>query len=318
MKRISLICIVVFLSSCSNTKKIDAGYMGKIEREEISVVTKVPGKIEEFKVSEGDIVRKGDTLAILEIPEVEAKKIQAKGALEAATAQYDMARKGATDGQLTQLTAKVNGLKEQLDFAEKSLNRLSNLLQDSLVPQQQYDEVYAKYQGAKNQYLAAQAEIEEHRNGARREQQLMALGQRERALGAVSEVEVAEKERFLIAPQDMTIETVNLKIGELALPGYPIISGFLPNSTFFRFTIPEDDMEPFHKGKEVELVVPYKNNEVYRGKIIMVKALSSYANIATAYPDFDHQKTLFEVKIEPLGTSQVEDLITQATVLIKH
>lgn len=318
MKNIYILSsIVLLLSSCGGNNKVDADYFGKIERDQISIVTKVPGKIEKFLVNQGDFVRKGDTLAILEIPEVEAKKAQAKGALESASAQYDMAKKGATEGQLTQLNAKVSGLKEQYDFAKKSLERLSNLLQDSLVSQQQYDEVYAKYQGARNQYLAAQAEIEEVKNGARQEQQLIALGQQERALGVVSEVEIAEKERFMIAPQDMTVETINLKVGELALPGYPVVNGYLPLTTYFRFTISEEKIGEFEKDQKLSVQIPYKDNKIIPAQIVLIKALSSYANIATAYPDFDHQKALFEIKLVPVNVADAENLITQATVVLK-
>lgn len=91
---------------------------GKVEREQITVVTKVPGKIEKILVSEGSMVHAGDTLAILSIPEVDAKAEQAQGALQSADAQYNMSVKGATSGQLVQLEAKVAGLKEQYEFAK--------------------------------------------------------------------------------------------------------------------------------------------------------------------------------------------------------
>lgn len=318
MKNIHLLgAMLLFLSACTEKKTTEADFYGRIERDQISVVTKVPGKILEFLVEEGQQVQKGDTLALLDIPEVDAKRAQAQGAIDAADAQYQMARKGATDGQLKQLDAKVAGLKEQYEFAQKSLDRLSNLLKDSLVSQQQYDEVYAKYQGAKNQYLAAQVEREEVKSGARIEQQMMALGQRGRAQGAMGEVEVAEQEKYLIAPQDMTIETVNLKIGELALPGYPIVSGYLPSTTYFRFTVSEDKVDAFEKNKDVQIRIPYKGDKQIAGKITVIKALSSYANIATAYPDFDQQKTLFEIKIVPLQRDEMDELITQATVVVE-
>src|SRR5699024_2724179 len=113
-------------------------FMGKIERDPISVVTKVPGTVEEIRVHQGEQVKKGDTLAVLEIPEVEAKKKQAEGAMKSAQAQYQMARKGATEGQLRQLQNKVAGLKEQFEFARKSKDRLEDLLRDSLVSQQKF------------------------------------------------------------------------------------------------------------------------------------------------------------------------------------
>lgn len=303
-------------SEKENKKDEQTIFQGKIERDQISVVTKIPGKIDQILVHEGDEVKKGETLFVLQLPEVDAKKSQAEGAVNSAEAQYKMAKKGATENQLKQLRAKVAGLKEQLDFAEKSNRRLKNMLRDSLVPQQSYDEVYAKYQGAKNQYLAATAELADAENGARVEQQQMALGQKERALGALQEVDVAEAERHIKAPQNMTVETINLKVGELALAGYSIANGILEESTFFRFTIPENKIGQLQKNQEVILKVPYKNNMTLKGKIVSIKALNSYANISTAYPDIDQQQSQYEVKIVPVNSKQASQLLTKANVIL--
>ncbi|VTR40322.1 putative efflux pump membrane fusion protein [Sphingobacterium thalpophilum] len=315
MKNLCGLLSVLIFVACSEEVK-EKPIEGKVEREQVSVVTKVPGKIAKIFVEEGDLVHAGDTLAILSIPEVDAKEEQAKGALQSADAQYNMAVKGATKGQLVQLQAKVDGLKEQYEFARKSIGRLEALLLDSLIPQQKYDETYAKYQGAKNQYLAAQAELEEARNGARREQQIMALGQKERALGAVSEVNVAAQEKYVIAPQDMSVETINLKTGELAMAGYPIINGYLDRSTYFRFTLPENQIGNLQKGGAVEVEIPYLNHKKVSAKVVSIKALNAYANIASAYPDFDPQLAVFELKVVPEDAAGTKDLLTKTLVIL--
>jgi len=315
MKNLCGLLPVLIFVACSEEVK-EKPIEGKVEREQVSVVTKVPGKIAKIFVEEGDLVHAGDTLAILSIPEVDAKEEQAKGALQSADAQYNMAVKGATKGQLVQLQAKVDGLKEQYEFARKSIGRLEALLLDSLIPQQKYDETYAKYQGAKNQYLAAQAELEEARNGARREQQIMALGQKERALGAVSEVNVAAQEKYVIAPQDMSVETINLKTGELAMAGYPIINGYLDRSTYFRFTLPENQIGNLQKGGAVEVEIPYLNHKKVSAKVVSIKALNAYANIASAYPDFDPQLAVFELKVVPEDAAGTKDLLTKTLVIL--
>ena len=286
MKNFYYIPFAILFLACTNQAK-QTPIQGKIEREQITVVTKVSGKIAQLLVQEGELIKAGDTLAVLDIPEVDAKAEQAQGALQSADAQYDMARKGATSGQLKQLHAKVDGLKEQYEFAQKSIDRLQNLLADSLISQQRFDETYAKYQGAKNQYLAAQAELAEAASGARLEQQIMALGQKERAKGAVAEVQVAAKEKFIIAPQDMTVESINLKIGELAVAGYPIINGSLNNTTYFRFTLPEDRVGALKKGDTLSVSLPYLQDKTVKGKIVAIRALNAYANIATALVVFD-------------------------------
>lgn len=311
--KLILICLLVLMLSCG--KKTENQIKGKIEREQIAVTSKIPGRIVKLYVSEGHQVKKGDTLAFLDSPEVDAKRAQALGALTSAEAQYNMAVRGASVNQLQQLEAKRSALKEQFAFAEKSLKRLENLVKDSLVPQQSYDETYAKYQAAKSQLMAVNAEIAGVKNGVRIEQQTMALGQKERAQGALKEVEVAEKELYVIAPQDMSIETCTLQVGELALPGYTLFSGYLSDSTYFRFSIPESQLDDFSIGEEKEVKVFY-NDQTIKGKVNSVKQLGAYANIATAYPDYEIQQALFEVKILPQDIQQAQSLYTKATVLV--
>ncbi|OUL62103.1 HlyD family secretion protein [Flavobacterium sp. AJR] len=313
-KAIIIVNLIFIFTSCEKAKKEDL-IQGKIEKEQIAVVSKIPGKILKIYVKEGDIVQKGDTLAILDIPEVDAKKNQAEGVVISAKAQYKMAVKGATENQIKQLEAKKMGLKEQYEFAQKSIKRLTNMLKDSLISQQTYDETFAKYQGAQAQYNAVIAELDDAKKGARIEQQTMALGQQDRALGALQEVETADQERYIIAPQNMSIETITLTIGELALPGYTLFNGYVANSTYFRFTIPENQLGKLKKGQEVTVHVPYKKTDI-KGSISTIKQLGAYGNIATAYPDYEMQESLFEIKITPSNHDETKDLITKTTVTL--
>jgi HlyD family secretion protein len=313
-KAITILFLATIVLSCSKPKNSEL-LQGKVENEQIAVVSKIPGKIIKILVKEGDLVQKGDTLAILDIPEVDAKKSQAEGAVISAKAQYSMALKGATDNQIKQLEAKKMGLKEQYEFAQKSINRLSNMLKDSLVSQQTFDETFAKYQGAQAQYNAVLAEIDEARKGARIEQQTMALGQQDRAYGALQEVESANKERYVIAPQDMSIETITLNLGELALPGYTLFNGYISNSTYFRFTVQESQLSGFKKGQEISVGIPNSDKKI-KGKITIIKQLGAYGNIATAYPDYELQESLFEVRISPMDINETKDLITKTTVTL--
>ena len=73
---------------------------GEMEVEEYRVSGKVPGRILELRVKEGDMVKAGDTLAIIEAPDVEAKMTQAKSAVDAAAAMEQMAKNGARKEQI--------------------------------------------------------------------------------------------------------------------------------------------------------------------------------------------------------------------------
>ena len=73
---------------------------GQAEVTEYRVSSKVPGRILEFRVKEGQSVQAGDTLAILEAPDVQAKLEQARAAEAAAQAQNEKALKGARQEQI--------------------------------------------------------------------------------------------------------------------------------------------------------------------------------------------------------------------------
>ena len=82
---------------------------GQAEVTEYRVSSKVPGRILEFRVKEGQKVQAGDTLAILEAPDVIAKMEQARAAEAAAQAQNEKAIKGARQEQIQAAYEMVDG-----------------------------------------------------------------------------------------------------------------------------------------------------------------------------------------------------------------
>ena len=230
----SLLSLLV-LASCSNEQEITP-YRGKVKFETISVSSKLAGRIEKLYVEEGDEVRKGDTLAYIDIPELSAKMIQAEGAMTAARGQFNMANAGATTEQLIQIEGKLDAAKAELNFAKESYSRLQNMYRDSLISRQQLDEVKMKLEMAKAQVAAVEAKREEAGKSVRPEQLDQARGQLERARGSREEVLTASDEKYLLAPANMTIETISLEEGELLTPGYTLINGYKRNSVSVSYT----------------------------------------------------------------------------------
>ena len=97
---------------------------GQVEVSEYRVSSKVPGRILELRVKEGDFVHAGDTLAILDAPEVRAKMTQARGAEDGAAALEQMAKAGARKEQIQGAYQLLQQAKAGLEIAEKSYNRV--------------------------------------------------------------------------------------------------------------------------------------------------------------------------------------------------
>ncbi len=227
-----------------------------------------------------------------------------------------MAKNGATADQLRQLRAKQKGLQDQFQYAQKSFNRAKNMYDDSLLSPQNYDEYFAKYQGAKAQLDAVNAELHDVQMGTRFEKIEMAQGQENQAMGALQEANVANSERYVIATNDMEIETIALNKGELSTAGYPLFTGYIPDTAYFRFTIPESKIAKYQKGMTVKMLVKYSNKE-FSGKIVAIKQLAKYADITTAFPDYEPEEAIYEIKVVPTNKELTKDLLVNSNVTLK-
>ena len=313
--KILSVLTLLTLVNCSE-KPAERAIEGKTRKDLVTFSPKVTGRILEIYVEEGQTVKAGDTLAKLDVPEVSAKIAQAKGATSAAKAQAQMARNGATADQLRQLRAKQKGLQEQYQYAQKAYNRARNMYRDSLLSPQNYDEAFAKYQGAKAQLDAANAELHDVQIGTRYEKIEMAEGQANQAMGALQEANVAYSERYVIATNEMEIETVSLNKGELATAGFALFSGYIPDTTYFRFTVPESKISAYEKGKTVKMVVKYNQKEI-TGRIVSIKQLAKYADITTAFPDYNPEDAVYEIKVIPDNRAQLGNILVNSNVVLK-
>lgn len=320
--KLSQIIILPFISllaltSCGTDKDRITPYRGKVKFETVSLSSKLAGRVEKIYVLEGQKVKKGDTLAYINIPEVSAKMLQVEGAIQAAEGQLNMANNGATKEQLRQIKGKLDAGKAQLKFAQESYNRLSALHSDSLVPTQQLEEVKMKLEMAQAQDEAIQAKYDEVKKGVRFEQVDQAKGMLNKALGAKEELETASAEKYILAPSSMTIETISLNVGELLTPGYSLFSGYSVADAYFRFSISEANIYKFNVGDELKLENPYTKKEI-DAKIIAIKQLPKYADISSTSPLYELTESVYELKMKPLSYSKDFQLYANATLLIKE
>ena len=266
---------------------------------EYRVSSKVPGRILELRVKEGDYVKVGDTLAILDAPEVKAKMAQARGVEDAAAAMSEMAQKGARQEQVRGAFELLHQAKAGLEIAEKSYNRVQRLFDEGVMSEQKRDEAYANYKAMEAQVKAAQSQYDMARNGARREEKLAAAAQVERAKGAVAEVNSYINETVQIAQMEGEVSEVYPRVGELVGTGAPIMSISLMNDVWGTFNIREDQLEGLTVGSTFSAFVPAFNKEVQM-KVYYMKDQGSYAVWKATKANGQYDLKTFEIKARPM------------------
>ena len=139
---------------------------GEAEATEVRISGKVPGRIEIFRFNEGEQVSRGDTVAILDSPEVLAKYSQAEAAEAAAQALNEKAERGTRSEQIVMTYQTWQKAKAAAEVAKKTYDRILKLYESEVVPAQKKDEAEANYKAMMATEQAAKAQYEMARNGA--------------------------------------------------------------------------------------------------------------------------------------------------------
>ena len=271
---------------------------GQAEATEYRVSSKVPGRILKFFVTEGDKVKAGDTVAILEAPDVMAKLLQAQAAEQAAQALNEKALKGTRSEQLQAAFEMWQKAKAGLEIAEKSYNRVNRLFEAGVMTAQKRDEAKAQYDAMKATERAAHAQYTMAKNGAQREDKAAAAAQVERAKGAVAEVSSYIAETYLTAAADGEVTEIFPKAGELVGTGAPIMNIAQMNDMWVTFNVREDFLKDFTVGGEIKAYIPALEKDIAL-KVTYMKDLGTYAAWKATKTTGQFDLKTFEVKARP-------------------
>jgi HlyD family secretion protein len=287
---------------------------GQVEVSEYRVSSKVPGRILELRVKEGDYVKAGDTLAILDAPEVRAKMEQAQSAESAAAALEMKAKNGARKEQIQGAFSVLQQAKAGFEIAEKSYNRVQRLFDEGVMSAQKRDEAFANYKAMEAQMKAAQSQYDMAVNGARMEDKLAAAAQVGRAKGAVNEVNSYIHETVQIAQKEGEVSDIFPKVGELVGTGSPIMSIAVMDDLWGTFNVREDQLADMQVGSEFTAFVPAFNKEV-KMKVYYLKDQGSYAVWKATKANGQYDLRTFEVKARPV--EKLEGLRPGMSLVIK-
>ena len=276
----------------------DEVIQGQIEVEEYRVSTKVPSRILRICVSEGDYVKAGDTLVILDAPEVEAKAEQAQGAIDAAQAMSAMAQAGARKEQIQGAYELWQQAKAGQEIAEKSYQRVQRLFDEGVVSEQKRDEAYAAFKAYEAQAQAAKSQYDMAVNGARNEEKAAAKGQVKAFEGKMQEVKAYRKETVQVAQMAGEVATIYPKVGELVGAGSPIMTISIMDDLWGTFNIREDQLQGIKKGDTFQAFVPAFSKEITM-KVTSIKDQGSYATWKATKSNGQYDMKTFEVKARP-------------------
>ena len=290
------IFLLLLLKPKENENRV---FVGLFETTEIRVASEIPGRIETIYVKLGDQVKKGQLLATIESDILDAKIQQAEGMYDAAKSVSEKANSGARSQEVFAVEDKYKMAQSQYSFAEKSFKRLEAMSKDSLISQQQMDEVTFKRDAAFDQMNAAKYIFEMAKEGARVEDKKAAKGQMNAAGGKVSEARAYYKELEVYAPVSGEVSSKLAEESEVMPSGYPIFTIQKLEDIHAVIHIREDFLKDFSKGTEISGKLPAFDNDSHNFKVTYIAPMADFADwIPTADKGRLDMKT-FEIHLTP-------------------
>jgi HlyD family secretion protein len=289
---------------------------GQAETSDYRVSSKVPSRVKELRVKSGDRVKAGDTLVIMDSPEVEAKMEQAQAAEAAAKAIEQKAQNGARQQEIQGAFELWQKAQAGLEVAEKTYARVSRLFDEGVIAAQKRDEAEAQFKAMQATEKAARSQYEMAREGARREDKAAAAAQVARAQGAISEVKGYMKETVLLATADGVVTEVFPEVGELVGQGAPIMNIARLDDIRFIFNVREDYLPGMTLDTELDVYVPALDRQM-KVRVASINVMGSYATWKATKALDQYDLKTFEVTARAVNDADLKDVLAGMTVIIK-
>ena len=273
---------------------------GQADATSVRISGKLPGRVMDIYVSEGDMVHAGDTLVHIHSSLAEAKLMQAEG-METVARTQD---RKVDAGTRIQIINSARGLVEQAEAAvtitKKTYDRLQNLYSEGVISEQKRDEAKAAYDAAVAGRDAAKSQLELAIAGAQKEDKESAAAMVNVAKGGVAEVQSMLEDQYLVAPCDGQIDQIYPEVSELVMLGAPIMSLLKTSDKWMTFNVREDLLKDMPLGGEIEVMIPALDKKKVKAKIYYSRDLGSYATWQATKATGQWDSKTFEIKARPL------------------
>ncbi|MGB3706446.1 MAG: HlyD family efflux transporter periplasmic adaptor subunit [Castellaniella sp.] len=272
---------------------------GRIEATEIDIATKLPGRVDQILVDEGDFVKAGQTLAIMnpdslqaQFDEARARQRQADHAVVAAQAQVALRESDVATAQ-----AIVKQRESDLFAARQRLNRSSSLVKRGGASQQELDDDQARLHSAEAGLAAARAQVVSAQAGvsAARADQVGAESAVTAAAATVARIQADLEDSRLKAPREGRIQLRVAQPGEVLGAGGRVLNMLDLADVTMTFFMPEAAAGRLAIGSEIRIVLDAAPQYVIPAAVSFVASQAQFTP-KTVETASERQKLMFRVK----------------------
>ena len=279
--------------------KENATLIGVVRTTEIRVAPEVGGQLVTINVQKGDHVKAGDVVAQLSAIELSASVVQARAALDQASAQRDNVYAGVRAEEVASLASAIDKAKSRLDYAQSELTRKAQLVPNNAASQQDLDQAVNDAATARADVAEAQANHAAAVTGPTREERAIADAQVKAAARAVEVLERRLDKTTLRAPADGIVTVIVAEVGENLTAGQPVLAIAATGKQWLSFNVREDMLHGLTVGDKVEVV--RAGEEPRPATVTELIPLGSFATWQAERAIGDHDRSTLRLRLDPDG-----------------
>lgn len=289
--------LTVLIWSCSDNRVRDITATGTMEATEVNVASKVGGQLQKRLVEEGDTVKQGDTLAIIDHSTLDLQLQQAVASADQADAQLRLLLNGARPEDIQQAEEGLNQAQANLKIAQDDFGRMQDLFSAKSVTQKQRDDAQARLTVTQAQYNSALQALKKMRQWARPEEIRSARAKLVQAKAFADVLKKTISDCYVVAPMSGTITHTPWEPGELVGQGATMATVSRLDKMNLMIYVTEIELGRMKLGQSAEVRIDAYPKRVYRGQVIYISPVAEFTpkNVQTKE---DRVKLVFGIKIE--------------------
>ena len=260
---------ILLFGSCVESPHGVAG-SGTIEATEVVLSARSQGELLQVLVEEGDIVSKGQLLAMVDPGSIELELNQAELRSEVMQAQLELLLAGAREEDLQLAEASLDQARQSFELVEKTYTRIKSSYEGGGTSTSEFDKARTDLDQARSRVRAAEAQLEKLQGLVRPQELRSARAQVAEAQAAAQRVRARLTDTRIVAPRGGTITTKVREAGEYVTPGIPLFT--IADLTRVRLTIyvPELDLPKIVLGQNAAVYVDGRPGQAFTGRITHV------------------------------------------------
>jgi HlyD family secretion protein len=270
---------------------------GNIEVTDAEVSFKIPGRVEQRLVDEGELVQKGACVAVLESADLKAELAMRKAELGAAQANLAELEAGARPEEIASAKARLASVKADLQRVESDYRTGQQLLETHVISQEDFVHRKALFESAEGRAREAAEQLKLVEVGPRVEQIEQARARVEQARAALGLAETRLGYARVVAPLSGVVLSKNIEAGEYVAPGTPVVTVGELNQPWLRAYIDETDLGRVKLGQKVTVTTDTYPGKKYSGTVSFIAAQAEFTpkNVQTQK---ERVKLVYRIKVD--------------------